>query len=171
MPADSPIKIESYLLGTWKISETLNDGAIFKIGEFTNTEITEFKELEYDVFEIKIQGTLNYDPCGSFHHKTYLHISIINEESDVQLRYYIRDNGKWTYCKAHNEISESHTEFDVLCLDEETEEVSREYPEILEEFNSEVKNECCLIESINAEEITLTDKKTGLKMRLTKTND
>jgi hypothetical protein len=53
MPADSPIKIESYLLGTWKISETLNDGAIFKIGEFTNTEITEFKELEYDVFEMK----------------------------------------------------------------------------------------------------------------------
>ena len=171
MPTDSPIKIESDILGTWKISETLNDEAIFQIGEFSESEITECTELQYDVFEIKIQGTLNYSPCGGFYHKTYLQISIVCEDSDLQLRYYIRYNGKWTYNKEHNEISESHTEFDVLCLDEETEEVTGECPEILEEFSSEAKIESCLIESINAKEMTLTDKRTGMKMRLSKVND
>ena len=56
MPTVSPINIEKQLLGTWKISEDLKKEAILELAESVDSEVD---ELDYDGFELQIQGNLN----------------------------------------------------------------------------------------------------------------
>ena len=95
-------------------------------------------------------------------------MSVSSEDVNLRLRYYIQQEGNWSYCESNAEITESCTEVDVLCLDEETEELTNENPDILEEFVPGKMNDISLIESISKNEVILRDKETGLMMRLTR---
>ena len=93
---------------------------------------------------------------------------VSSDDVNIRLRYYIQQEGNWSYHESNAEISESFTEVDVLCLDEETEEVTNENPDILEEFVPKKMNDSSFIESISKNELILRDKETGLMMRLTR---
>ena len=168
MPTVSPINTEKQLLGTWKISEDLKKEAILELAESVDSEVD---ELDYDGFELQIQGLVEYSPSGKVLYKFFMQMSVSSEDVNLRLRYYIQQEGNWSYCESNAEITESCTEVDVLCLDEETEEVTNENPDILEEFVPEKMNDSSLIESISKNEVILRDKETGLKMCLTRASE
>ena len=165
MPTVSPINTEKQLLGTWKISEDLKKEAILELAESVDSEVD---ELDYDGFELQIQGLVEYSQSGKVLYKFFMQMSVSSEDVNLRLRYYIQQEGNWSYCESNAEITESCTEVDVLCLDEETEELTNENPDILEEFVPGKMNDISLIESISKNEVILRDKETGLMMRLTR---
>ena len=165
MPTVSPINTEKQLLGTWKISEDLKKEAILELVESVDSEVD---ELDYDGFELQIQGLVEYSQSGKVLYKFFMQMSVSSEDVNLRLRYYIQQEGNWSYCESNAEITESCTEVDVLCLDEETEELTNENPDILEEFVPGKMNDISLIESISKNEVILRDKETGLMMRLTR---
>ena len=168
MPTVSPINTEKQLLGTWKISEDLKKEAILELAESVDSEVD---ELDYDGFELQIQGLVEYSPSGKVLYKFFMQMSVSSEDVNLRLRYYIQQEGNWSYCESNAEITESCTEVDVLCLDEETEEVTNENPDILEEFVPEKMNDSSFIKSISKNEVILRDKETGLMMCLTRTSE
>ena len=168
MPTVSPVNIKKQLSGTWKISENLEKEAIFEISESSDSEID---ELDYDALELQIQGKVEYNRYGKILYEFFIQISVSSDDVNVRLRYYIQQNGNWSYNESKAEISESFTEVDVLCLDEETEEATSENPEILEEFVPKNMNDSSFIESISNNELTLRDKEKGLITCLTRTSE
>ena len=168
MPTVSPINTEKQLLGTWKISEDLKKEAILELAESVDSEVD---ELDYDGFELQIQGFVEYSQSGKVLYKFFMQMSVSSEDVNLRLRYYILQEGNWSYCESNAEITESCTEVDVLCLDEETEELTNENPDILEEFVPGKMNDISLIESISKNEVILRDKETGLMMCLTRTSE
>tara|TARA_B110000483_G_scaffold180869_1_gene213887 strand:- start:2 stop:511 length:510 start_codon:yes stop_codon:yes gene_type:complete len=165
MPTVSPVNIKKQLSGTWKISENLGKEAIFEISESSDSEMD---ELDYDAFELQIQGKVEYNQSGKILYKFFMQIFVSSDDVNLRLRYYIQQEGNWSYHESNAEISESFTEVDVLCLDDETEEVTKENPDILEEFVPKKMNDSSFIESISENELMLRDKETGLMMRLTR---
>ena len=163
MPIVSPINIEKQLLGTWKISEDLKKEAILEFAESIDSDVD---ELDYDAFELQIQGEVEYNQLGKVLYKFFMQMFVSSDDVNIRLRYYIQQEGNWSYHESNAEISESFTEVDVLCLDEETEEVTNENPDILEEFVPKKMNDSSFIESISKNEVILRDKETGLMMRL-----
>ena len=163
MPTVSPINTEKQLLGTWKISEDLKKEAILELAESVDSEAD---ELDYDGFELQIQGLVEYSQSGKVLYKFFMQMSVSSEDVNLRLRYYIQQEGNWSYCEYNAEITESCTEVDVLCLDEETEELTNENPGILEEFVFGKMNDISLIESISKNELIVRDKETGLIMCL-----
>ena len=159
MPTVSPINTEKQLLGTWKISEDLKKEAILELAESIDSETD---ELDFDAFELQIQGLVEYSQSGKVLYKFFMQMFVSSEDVNLRLRYYIQQEGNWSYHESNAEISESFTEVDVLCLDEETEEVTNENPDILEEFVPGKMNDISLIESISKNEVILRDKETGL---------
>lgn len=159
MSTVSPINIEKQLLGTWKISEDLKKEAILELVESVDSEVD---ELDYDAFELQIQGFVEYSQSGKVLYKFFMQMFVSSEDVNLRLRYYIQQEGNWSYHESNAEISESFTEVDVLCLDEETEEVTKENPDILEEFVPKKMNDSSFIESISKNEVILRDKETGL---------
>ena len=159
MPTVSPINIEKQLLGTWKISEDLKKEAILELVESVDSEVD---ELDYDGFELQIQGLVEYSQSGKVLYKFFMQMFVSSEDVNLRLRYYIQQEGNWSYYESNAEITESCTEVDVLCLDEETEELTNENPDILEEFVPGKMNDISLIESISKNEVILRDKETGL---------
>jgi hypothetical protein len=168
MPTVSPINTEKQLLGTWKISEDLKKEAILELAESVDSEVD---ELDYDGFELQIQGFVEYSQSGKVLYKFFMQMSVSSEDVNLRLRYYILQEGNWSYCESNAEITESCTEVDVLCLDEETEELTNENPDILEEFVPGKMNDISLIESISKNEVILRDNETGLMMCLTRTSE
>ena len=168
MPTVSPINTEKQLLGTWKISEDLKKEAILELAESVDSEVD---ELDYDGFELQIQGFVEYSQSGKVLYKFFMQMSVSSEDVNLRLRYYILQEGNWSYCESNAEITESCTEVDVLCLDEETEELTNENPDILKEFVPGKMNDISLIESISKNEVILRDKETGLMMCLTRTSE
>ena len=168
MSIASPINIEKQLLGTWKISEDLKKEAILELAESVDSEVD---ELDYDGFELQIQGLVEYSQSGKVLYKFFMQMSVSSEDVNLRLRYYIQQEGNWSYCESNAEITESCTEVDVLCLDEETEELTNENPDILEEFIPGKMNDISLIESISKNEVILRDKGTGLMMCLTRASE
>ena len=168
MSTVSPINIEKQLLGTWKISEDLKKEAILELAESVDSEVD---ELDYDGFELQIQGFVEYSQSGKVLYKFFMQMSVSSEDVNLRLRYYILQEGNWSYCESNAEITESCTEVDVLCLDEETEELTNENPDILKEFVPGKMNDISLIESISKNEVILRDKETGLMMCLTRTSE
>ena len=165
MPTVSPINIEKQLLGTWKISENLKKEALFEIAECSDSDID---ELDFDAFELLIQGNLEYNQSGKFHHKIFMQIFVSNDDIKLRLRYYIQQKGNWSYNESNAEISESCTEVVELCLDEETEELTDDTPTILEDFTFKDINDGSVIESLSKNELVLRDKETGLMTCLTR---
>ena len=165
MPTVSPINIEKQLLGTWKISEDLKKEAILEFAESIGSEVD---ELDYDAFELQIQGEVEYNQSGKVLYKFFMQMFVSSEDVNLRLRYYIQQEGNWSYHKSNAEITESCTEVDVLCLDEQTEELTNENPDILEEFVSKNMNDSSFIESISKNEVVLRDKETDTMMRLTR---
>lgn len=165
MSTVSPINIEKQLLGTWKISEDLKKEAILELAESIDSDVD---ELNYDAFELQIQGEIEYNQPGKVLYKFFMQMFVSSEDVNIRLRYYIQQEGNWSYHESNAEITESCTEVDVLCLDEETEEVTNENPDILEEFVPKKMNDSSFIESISKNEVILRDKETGLMMRLTR---
>lgn len=165
MPTLSPINIEKQLLGTWKISEDLKKEAILEFAESIDSEVD---ELDYDAFELQIQGEVEYNQSGKVLYKFFMQWFVSSEDVNLRLRYYIQQVGNWSYQDSNAEISESCTEVDVLCLDEETEELTNENPDILEEFVAKNMHDSSFIESISNNEVILRDKETGLMFRLTR---
>ena len=165
MPTVSPVNIKKQLSGTWKISENLGKEAIFEISESSDSEID---ELDYDALELQIQGKVEYNRSGKILYEYFMQIFVSSDDVNVRLRYYIQQEGNWSYQDSNAEISVSCTDVDVLCLDEETEEATNENPEILEEFAPKNMNDSSFIESISKNEVILRDKETGLVMRLTR---
>ena len=68
MPTVSPINIEKQLLGTWKISEDLKKEAILEFAESIDSEID---ELDYDAFELQIQGKVEFNQSGKVLYKSF----------------------------------------------------------------------------------------------------
>jgi len=165
MPTVSPINIKKQLSGTWEFSENLKNEAIFEVAESSDSEIA---ELDDDTLELQIQGKVEYTRSGKILYEFFMQISVSSDDVNVRLRYYIQQNGNWSYNESKAEISVSCTDVDVLCLDEETEEATSENPEILEEFVPKNMNDSSFIESISKNEVILRDKGTGLVMRLTR---
>ena len=165
MPTLSPINIEKQLLGTWKISEDLKKEAILEFAESIDSEVD---ELDYDAFELQIQGEVEYNQSGKILYKFFMQVLVSSDDVNLRLRYYIQQVGNWSYQDSNAEISESCTEVDVLCLDEETEELTNENPDILEEFVAKNMHDSSFIESISNNEVILRDKETGLMFRLTR---
>lgn len=165
MPTVSPINIEKQLLGTWKISEDLKKEAILEFAESIDSEID---ELDYDAFELQIQGKVEYNQSGKVLYKFFMQMFVSSDDVNLRLRYYIQQEGNWSYHESNAEITESCTEVDVLCLDEQTEELTNENPDILEEFVPKNMNDSSFIEAIRENEVILRDKETGLVMRLTR---
>jgi hypothetical protein len=165
MPTVSPVNIKEQLSGTWKISEDLKKEAMLEIAESSDSEMD---ELDYDAFELQIQGKVEYNQSGKVLYKFFMQMFVSSDDVNLRLRYYIQQEGNWSYHESNAEISESFTEVDVLCLDEETEEVTNENPDILEEFVPKKMNDSSFIESISKNEVILRDKETGLMMRLTR---
>ena len=165
MPTVSPVNIIKQLSGTWKISENLEKEAIFEISESSDSEID---ELDYDALELQIQGKVEYNQSGKILYEFFMQIFVLSDDVNLRLRYYIQQKGNWSYNESNAEISESFTEVDVLCLDEETEEVTNESPDILEEFVPKKMNDSSLIESMSKNELILKDKETGLITCLTR---
>ncbi len=165
MPTVSPVNIKKQLSGTWKISEDLEKEAMLEIAESSDSEMD---ELDYDAFELQIQGKVQYSQSGKIIYKSFMQMCVSSDDVNLRLRYYIQQEGNWSYHESSAEISESFTEVDVLCLDEETEEVTNENPDILEEFVPKKMNDSSFIESISKNEVILRDKETGLVMRLTR---
>ena len=159
MSTVSPINIEKQLLGTWKISEDLKKEAILEIAESIDSDVD---ELNYDAFELQIQGEIEYNQPGKVLYKFFMQMFVSSEDVNIRLRYYIQQEGNWSYHESNAEILESCSEVDVLCLDEETEELTKETPDILEEFIPENLNCSSLIESMRENELILKDKETGL---------
>ena len=159
MPTVSPINTEKQLLGTWKISEDLKKEAILELAESVDSEVD---ELDYDGFELQIQGLVEYSQSGKVLYKFFMQMSVSSEDVNLRLRYYIQLEGNWSYHESNAEISELFTEVDVLCLDEETEELTNENPDILEEFLPKNMNDNSFIEAISENEMILRDKETGL---------
>ena len=131
MPTVSPVNIKKQLSGTWKISEDMKKEAILEIAESSDSEMD---ELDYDAFELQIQGEVQYSQSGKILYKFFMQMFVSSDDVNIRLRYYIQQEGDWSYNESSSEISESFTEVDALCLDEETEEVTNENPDILEEF-------------------------------------
>ena len=165
MPTVSPVNIKKQLSGTWKISEDLKKEAMLEIAESSDSEMD---ELDFDAFELQIQGKVQYRQSGKILYKFFMQIFVSSDDVNIRLRYYIQQEGNWSYHESNAEISEFFTEVDVLCLDEETEEVTNENPDILEEFVPKKMNDSSFIESISKTEVILRDKETGLVMRLTR---
>ena len=165
MPTVSPVNIKKQLSGTWKISEDLKKEAILEIAESSDSEMD---ELDFDAFELQIQGKVQYSQSGKILYKFFMQMFVSSDDVNIRLRYYIQQEGNWSYHESNVEISESFTEVDVLCLDEETEEVTKENPDILEEFVPKKMNDSSFIESISKNELILRDKETGLMMCLTR---
>ena len=159
MSIASPINIEKQLLGIWKISEDLKKEAILELAESVDSEVD---ELDYDGFELQIQGLVEYSQSGKVLYKFFMQMSVSSEDVNLRLRYYIQLEGNWSYHESNAEISELFTEVDVLCLDEETEELTNENPDILEEFLPKNMNDNSFIEAISENEMILRDKETGL---------
>ena len=159
MPTVSPVNIKKQLSGTWEISEDLKKEAILEIAESSDFEMD---ELDYDAFELQIQGKVQYSQSGKILYKFFMQMFVSSDDVNIRLRYYIQQEGNWSYHESNAEISESFTEVDVLCLDEETEEVTNENPDILEEFVPKKMNDSSFIESISKNEVILRDKETGL---------
>ena len=159
MSIASPINIEKQLLGTWKISEDLKKEAILEFAESIDSEVD---ELDYDAFELQIQGEVEYNQSGKVLYKFFMQWFVSSEDVNLRLRYYIQLEGNWSYHESNAEISELFTELDVLCLDEETEELTNENPDILEEFLPKNMNDNSFIEAISENEMILRDKETGL---------
>ena len=158
MPTVSPINIKKQLLGTWEFSENLKNEAIFEVAESSDC----------DDLELQIQGKIEYNRSGRILYEFFMQIFVSSDDVNVRLRYYIQQEGNWSYQDSNAEISVSCTDVDVLCLDEETEEATNENPEILEEFAPKNMNDSSFIESISKNEVILRDKETGLVMRLTR---
>ena len=156
MPTVSPINTEKQLLGTWKISVDLKKEAIFKITESIDSEID---ELDLDAFELQIQGLVEYSQSGKIIYKFFMQMSVSSEDVNLRLRYYIQLEGNWSYHESNVEISELFTEVDVLCLDEETEELTNENPDILEEFLPNIVGRDVVVEVV--------DKKGNIKGYIT----
>ena len=57
MPTVSPVNIKKQLSGTWKISEDLKKEAMLEIAESSDSEMD---ELDFDAFELQIQGKVQY---------------------------------------------------------------------------------------------------------------
>ena len=129
MTTVSPINIKKQLSGTWKISENLWKEAIFENSETSDSEID---EIDYDALELQIQGKVEYNQSGKILYKFFMQIFVSSDDVNLRLRYYIQQEGNWSYHESNAEISESFTEVDVLCLDEETGDVTNESPDILE---------------------------------------
>ena len=165
MPTVSPVNIKKQLSGTWKISEDLKKEALLEIAESSDSET---EELDFDAFELLIQGEVEYNQSGKILYKFFMQMFVSSDDVNLRLRYYIQQEGNWSYHESNAEISESFTEVDVLCLDEETEEVTNENPDIIEEFVPKKMNDSSFIESISKNEVILRDKETGLKMCLTR---
>ena len=163
MTTVSPLNIRKQLSGTWKISEDLKKEAILELAESIDSETD---ELDFDAFELQIQGLVEYSQSGKVLYKFFMQMFVSSEDVNLRLRYYIQQEGNWSYYESNAEITESCTEVDVLCLDEETEEVTNENPDILEEFVPKKMNDSSFIESISKNEVILRDKETGLMMRL-----
>jgi hypothetical protein len=159
MPIVSPINIEKQLLGTWKISEDLKKEAILEFAESIDSEVD---ELDYDAFELQIHGEVEYNQSGKVLYKFFMQWFVSSEDVNLRLRYYIQQEGNWSYHESKAEISELITEVDVLCLDEETEELTNENPDILEEFLPKNMNDNSFIEAISKNEMILRDRETGL---------
>ena len=168
MSIASPINIEKQLLGTWKISEDLKKEAILELVESVDSEVD---ELDYDAFELQIQGEAEYSQSGKVLYKFFMQMFVSSEDVNLRLRYYIQQEGNWSYYESNAEITESCTEVDVLCLDEETEELTNENPDILEEFVPGKMNDISLIESLSENELALRDKETGLITCLTRASE
>ena len=158
MPTVLPINIKKQLLGTWEFSENLKNEAIFEVAESSDNED----------LELQIQGKVVYNRSGKILYEFFMQIFVSSDDVNVRLRYYIQQNGNWSYNESKAEISVSCTDVDVLCLDEETEEATNENPEILEEFVPKNMNDSSFIESISKNKVILRDKETGLVMRLTR---
>ena len=161
MPTVLPINIKKQLLGTWEFSENLKNEAIFEVAESSDNED----------LELQIQGKVVYNRSGKILYEFFMQIFVSSDDVNVRLRYYIQQNGNWSYNESKAEISVSCTDVDVLCLDEETEEATNENPEILEEFVPKNMNDSSFIESISKNKVILRDKETGLVMRLTRTSE
>lgn len=161
MPTVSPINIKEKLSGTWEFSENLKNEAIFEVAESSDC----------DDLELQIQGKVQYSQSGKILYKFFMQMFVSSDDVNIRLRYYIQQEGNWSYHESNAEISESFTEVDVLCLDEETEEVTNENPDILEEFVPKKMNDSSFIESISKNEVILRDKETGLIMRLTRVSE
>ena len=168
MTTVSPLNIRKQLSGTWKISENLKKEALLEIVESSDSEID---ELDFDALELLIQGNLEYNQSGKFHHKIFMQIFVSNDDLNLRLRYYIQQKGNWSYNESNAEISESCTEVVELCLDEETEEYTDDTPIILEDFTFKNINDGSLIESLSKNELILIDKETGLMTCLTRANE
>ena len=159
MPTVTPINIKEQLSGTWKFSEDLKKEAMLEIAESSDSEMD---KLDYDAFELQIQGKVEYSQSGKIIYKFFMQMFVSSDDFNLRLRYYIQQVGNWSYHESNAEISESFTEVNVLCLDEETEELTNENPDILEEFVPGKMNDISLIESMCENELTLKDKETGL---------
>ena len=158
MPTVLPINIKKQLQGTWEFSENLKNEAIFEVAESSDC----------DDLELQIQGEVEYNRSGKILYEFFMQIFVSSDDVNLRLRYYIQQKGNWSYNESNAEISESCTDVNVLCLDEETEEATNENPEILEEFVPKKMNDSSFIESISKNEVILRDKETGLMMRLTR---
>ena len=103
MSTVSPINIEKQLLGTWKISEDLKKEAIL---EFADSIDSEVDELDYDAFELQIQGEVEYNQYGKVLYKFFMQWFVSSEDVNLRLRYYIQQEGNWSYQDSNAEISE-----------------------------------------------------------------
>ena len=156
------------LSGTWRVSETLKDEAVYEFCKCCGEELT---EIEDGNFEIKFQGTMSYDPCGDFLHKLYMEISCSCEDANIRLRYYSKYSGSWICSKSNKELLETYKQVDTLCLDEETEETTNEDPEFLELLNSvENVGEPSLLEFFGEDRAAIMCKDTNLRFNLTRDN-
>lgn len=160
------IQTQEALTGTWRVSETLKNEAVYEFCKWCGEDITEIQDAD---FEIKFQGTMSYDPCGDFLHKLYMEISCSCEDAHFRLRYYSKYSGSWICTKSNKELLETYKQVDTLCLDEETEEITNEDPEFLELLNSvENVDEPSILEFLGKNKAVIMCKDTNLRFDLTR---
>ena len=166
MASTNTIQAQKALTGTWRVSETLKDDAVYEFCKCYGEDLTEFQDAD---FEIKFQGTMSYYPCGDFLHKLYMEIFCSCEDANIRLRYYSKYSGSWICSKSNKKLIETYKQVDTLCLDEETEEITNEDPEFLELLNSvENVDEPSIIEFLGNDKVAIMCKDTNLRFDLTR---
>ena len=158
---------EKIFLGTWKFDETIRDQAAIEAFFGTEEEANEWSAYAPDVLEFKMQGDNTYLEGGLYRHRFFLQVTARDPEIDLFIQYYIRSEGDWSYDASKNLLSEVTTNYKVLCMDEGTEEETRNSEDLGSLFDSSsVEAEQYSVQFISEQELRITDTEINLRFHL-----
>lgn len=96
-----------------------------------------------------------------------MQVTARDPEIDLFIRYYIRSEGDWSYDASKNLLSEVTTNYKVLCMDEGTEEETRNSEDLRSLFDSSSDEaEQYSVQFISEQELQITDTETNVRFHL-----